>query len=174
MDVQDLWAGIPTQAIKQMLFCKTATDVNDVIACLVPKYYCDEEEEDPNQLINIQKEVLRMEEGKALGHLPDILRDLSKDNSDFAPTFLDFVAGTRCAPYNDPDFKVTVDFLDSDQSFDSIPKSSTCTKEFIVPATCYADFEQGSAVFNGESRRKWEKKILQSLSYTCGFDCDDV
>ena len=201
------WSGYNLFEIKQCLFSRASCHVEYVIACLKPKYMTEIESLDgttenlDEEYVNYQKNIIFInKDGTVKGLLPTILRKMFRRKESTAADFLEFATGTRGVPYNDPEFKVTIEFsaAGAAKEIDALPRSHTCTKvrgsdplclgpcitsysgaifqlstnhihtafllfcqEVVLPYTAYF----GSA-------KTLKKKLLQSLRYSFGFDCD--
>ena len=137
INLQSLFAIVPSRVINALVFNNPEISAQQVIDILKPAYSGNDLLDDET-IIKVMKDI---QERCFTKDLPDVLRDLSSGPNakpNFLQDFLKFCTGSSYMPYlgANPNFKIIVSFSGVLQ-FDSLPSANTCFNKFNIPAYAY-------------------------------------
>jgi HECT-domain (ubiquitin-transferase) len=145
-----------------MLFSKHKVTADDVLAVLTVRSFDSRgilgEYQNKIICINDNGGQLHGAQRNIQGILPDMLRELDKDEHDDFPTqFVRFATGFPYVPHPDcdRDFKIVVEFHNTELSDDAWPMAHTCENTAKLPASAYLG--------NGEI---FKQSMLRSIKET--------
>ena len=137
INLQSLFAIVPSRVINALVFNNPEISAQQVIDILKPAYSGNDVLDDET----IIKELKDRQERCFTKDLPDVLRDLSSGPNakpNFLQDFLKFCTGSSYMPYlgANPNFKILVSFSGVLQCY-SLPSANTCFNKFNIPAYAY-------------------------------------
>ena len=142
INLQSLFAIVPSRVINVLLFSNPEISAQQVIDFLEPKYSSKELVDDKIVGAETVRKVMKDSQERCFTKdLPDVLRDLSSGpnaKQNFLQDFLKFCTGSSYMPYlgANPNFRILVSFSCSLRS-DSLPTANTCFNTFNIPANAY-------------------------------------
>ena len=125
-----------------MVFSKHKVTADDVLAVLTVQSFDSRgilgEYQDKIICINDNGGQLHGVHRNIQGFLPDMLRELEKEEEhDFPTQFVRFATGCRYVPDCDRDFKIVIEFHNTELSDDAWPMAHTCENTCKLPASAY-------------------------------------